>query len=225
MGLLAGLSKENARRVIGGMGWRALKLGLWGLIPVAGPVLMAIQGYRWRLTPYLLMERPDCSARQILCDSEEQTAGYRRWMFLGDLLLWGPGVVLALLLLLLGQIRFVGTVFYWMLGLLVLAYLLAAPLLAGVMHASFYEQICRCNADPAYKARLMAPRRTEPGEAPLQGPVHFCPNCGTPATSSAHYCANCGTPLDPQRDRRTLLGMHTPRQRDETPQEGGSVGA
>lgn len=53
---------EQLPHLVGGMAWMSLWVFLWTLIPVAGLVLGPVKLYTYRLTPYILMTRPDVKA-------------------------------------------------------------------------------------------------------------------------------------------------------------------
>ena len=48
---------KNALRIAGAMAWRDLWILIWGLVPIAGPVLAVIKGYSYRFVPYIVIIR------------------------------------------------------------------------------------------------------------------------------------------------------------------------
>lgn len=196
--LFATFKKDCIARTAGGMGWRALWVFLWGLIPICGFVFGTIKKYAYAFTPYILLQRPEVSATQAIKVSEKETEGYRGKMFLADFLAILLFAVALLILNLLGLIPVLGVLFKIVYFALLIAGLALMPLFLGLVHAAFYEEIQRCNADPAYRAKYFAPAPAAPAApmaAPVQpeGPVSFCPNCGTKIPEGTAFCPNCGT--------------------------------
>ena len=142
---------------MGGMAWMSLWVFLWTLIPVAGLVLGPVKLYTYRLTPYILMTRPDVKATEAIQVSARETKGYRGKMFLADLLIYGSWALVLLLLLGLAQIRFLHVLFYVLLALAAVLGAALTPLVAGLAQAGFYDEIQHCLADPAYSARYAPP--------------------------------------------------------------------
>ncbi len=195
---------EQLPHLVGGMAWMSLWVFLWTLIPVAGLVLGPVKLYTYRLTPYILMTRPDVKATEAIQVSARETKGYRGKMFLADLLIYGSWALVLLLLLGLAQIRFLHVPFYVLLALAAVLGAALTPLVAGLAQAGFYDEIQHCLADPAYSARYAPPAPPAyippaAGQQP-QGSaganVQYCPICGQAAPKSARFCNNCGTKLD-----------------------------
>ena len=202
--LFATFKKDSIARVAGGMGWKALWVFLWGLIPVCGFVFAIIKKYTYAFTPYILLPRPEVNATQAIKISEKETNGYRGKMFLADflaVLLFG---VALLILNLLGLIPVLGILFKIVYFALLIVGCALMPLFLGLVRAAFYEEIQHCNADPAYRARYFpsapaAPAApAAPTDAPVQpeGPSAFCPNCGSKVPEGTAFCPNCGTKLN-----------------------------
>ena len=190
--------------LVGGMAWMSLWVFLWTLIPVAGLVLGPVKLYTYRLTPYILMTRPDVKATEAIQVSARETKGYRGKMFLADLLIYGSWALVLLLLLGLAQIRFLHVPFCVLLALAAVLGAALTPLVAGLAQAGFYDEIQHCLADPAYSARYAPPAPPAyippaAGQQP-QGSaganVQYGPICGQAAPKSARFCNNCGTKLD-----------------------------
>lgn len=156
---------EQLPHLVGGMAWMSLWVFLWTLIPVAGLVLGPVKLYTYRLTPYILMTRPDVKATEAIQVSARETKGYRGKMFLADLLIYGSWALVLLLLLGLAQIRFLHVPFYVLLALAAVLGAALTPLVAGLAQAGFYD-------DPAL-----------PGRSGLQRPVRAsCTPCLHPTS-------------------------------------------
>ncbi|NLI54348.1 MAG: hypothetical protein GX417_08470 [Clostridiales bacterium] len=127
-------------KVAGGMGWMALWILIWGLIPLAGPVFAIIKSYSYRFVPYIMIQDPDISATEALRLSMKKTEGYKGRMFLADFL-----VMLAvwLVLLVFGALSLIPRVGRAFIVLGVLAAILMSlvlPLLLGLINAAGYEE-------------------------------------------------------------------------------------
>lgn len=132
---------EQLPHLVGGMAWMSLWVFLWTLIPVAGLVLGPVKLYTYRLTPYILMTRPDVKATEAIQVSARETKGYRGKMFLADLLIYGSWALVLLLLLGLAQIRFLHVPFCVLLALAAVLGAALTPLVAGLAQAGFYDEI------------------------------------------------------------------------------------
>lgn len=202
--LFSPFRREQLPHLVGGMAWMSLWVFLWTLIPVAGLVLGPIKLYTYRLTPYILMTRPDVKATDAIQVSAQETKGYRGKMFLADLLIYGSWTLVLFLLLGLAQIRFLYFPFYVLLTLAAILGAALTPLLAGLAQAGFYDEIQHCLADPAYSARYappappayIPPAAGQRPQDPTGVNVQYCPICGQAAPKSARFCNNCGTKLD-----------------------------
>ncbi len=198
--LFATFKKDCIARTAGGMGWKTLWVFLWGLIPVCGFVFAIIKKYTYAFTPYILLHRPEVSATQAIKVSEKETEGYRGKMFLADVLAVLAFALVLLLLSLLGLIPYLGILFRIVHLAVLVAGLALLPLFLGLVRAAFYEEIQKCNADPAYKAQYFpaapaAPAAPMAAPAEPQGPGSFCPNCGSRVAEDSAFCPNCGTKL------------------------------
>ncbi|MEN6339045.1 MAG: hypothetical protein ABFD03_02840 [Clostridiaceae bacterium] len=127
--------------VAGGMGWMALWILIWGLIPFAGPVFAIIKSYSYRFVPYLMIQDPNISATEALRVSMQKTEGFKGRMFLADLMVWGACAVVFLVLGGLSLIPRVGVVFMILSCLASIFVALALPLLMGLINAACYEEI------------------------------------------------------------------------------------
>lgn len=212
--LFAPFNKAQFFHLVGGLAWMNLWIFLWALIPVAGLILAPAKLYAYRFTPYILLTRPEIRATDAIRVSAQETRGYRGKMFAADLAIWGPLLLLTLILLLLARIRFLASLFLTLLSLIAVLAVLLVPLLLGLIQAAFYDEIQHCIADPAYRAQFFvpislpysvpvpfdnsqnaqAPSRNQ--QTPPAGAVQYCPICGQPASKAAKFCNNCGTKLD-----------------------------
>lgn len=128
-------------KVAGGMGWMALWILIWGLIPVAGIVFAVIKSYSYRFVPYIMMNDPDISATEALRLSMRKTEGFKGRMFLADLIVYLCCAVVMLILGLLSMIPHVGVVFMVIAALVCICFTLVVPLLLGLIGAACYEEI------------------------------------------------------------------------------------
>lgn len=157
------------KRVLAGMGWSALWVFIWGLIPVVGPIFSIIRAYEYRLVPYILMQEPGIKPTDARLISRQRTNGWKVKMFWADILIYICIGVIALILGLLSRIRYIGVLFGIINALFILCCVCLLHLFRGLVKAAFYEEIkaaCnnvnQCPACLAYVA---------PGCA-------FCPSCG-----------------------------------------------
>ncbi|MBR6950696.1 MAG: hypothetical protein IKH56_03060 [Oscillospiraceae bacterium] len=161
------------KRVLCGMGWMNLWIFLWALIPVVGWIFALIRVYRYRLTPYILMQEPDVAPTDAIKLSRQRTEGWKGRMFGADVLIFVAVYVVILILGLLARIRYVGALFAIILFLFAVACVAFLPLFIGLVRAAFYEEI---------KAEANGSSR--------------CPACGTYVHARSAFCQNCGAPLN-----------------------------
>ena len=128
-------------KVAGGMGWMALWILIWGLIPVAGIVFAVIKAYSYRFVPYIMIQDPDISATEALRLSIQKTEGFKGRMFLADFLVMLGAALVSAVFSLLGMIPYAGNIFLFIGGLVSLAISLVMPLLLGLINAAGYEEI------------------------------------------------------------------------------------
>ncbi len=128
-------------KVAGGMGWMALWILIWGLIPIAGIVFAVIKAYSYRFVPYLMIQDPDISATEALRLSMKRTEGFKGRMFLADLLVMLAAAVVMLVFGALSLIPYVGRVFMVLGSLASFALSLVLPLVRGLVSAACYEEI------------------------------------------------------------------------------------
>ncbi len=186
---------NTIKRVVCGMGWMYLWTFLWGLVPIAGPVLAIIRTYEYRLVPYILVTEPDVPITEATKVSSKRTYGYKGKMWLADWLIYVPVFAIMLVLGLFGSIPYIGILFILVEVVFVLACAALSTLFNGLVQAAFYEEITNPTIPaepvppvrPAQPARPAAPRAPVNAEAPA-----FCPNCGSRLTPGSAFCPNCG---------------------------------
>lgn len=130
--------KERLRRVVLGMAWMELWLFIWALIPIVGIVFAIIKGYKYRYTPYILMNEPDVPIMEAIKESERRTAGLRLDMFIADLAAYSVLTVACIILGLLGMIPYVGVVFVILLVLVMIAGVAAMPVVTNALNCLFF---------------------------------------------------------------------------------------
>lgn len=131
---------KQFRRVAAGMCWQALWLLIWGLVPLAGPVLAIVKSYQYRFTPYILLKNTGVTPLDALKLSKQMTKGKRGAMFAIDFIVYGSAAVLTLVLGLLSLIPLAGYVFRVINFVFLLAFGAVAPLFSGLVKAYFYNQ-------------------------------------------------------------------------------------
>ena len=82
--LFIGFQKQFGRN-LGAYLWKALFLFLWGLIPIAGSIIVFVKRYAYSMTPYIIVEHPEIDARQALKESIKLTSGHKLDLFVLDL--------------------------------------------------------------------------------------------------------------------------------------------
>lgn len=130
--------KEKLRRVVLGMAWMELWIFIWALIPIVGFVFAIIKGYKYRYTPYILMNEPEVPIMEAIKESERRTAGLRLDMFIADLAAYSVLAVVCIILGLLGMIPYVGVVFIILLVLVVIAGVAAMPVITNALNCIFF---------------------------------------------------------------------------------------
>lgn len=144
--------------VVGGVGWMALWILIWGLIPVVGFVFAIIKAYEYRFTPYILLRMPETSATDALKKSQEMTKGLKAKMFWSEVFVILGFYVVCLVLMLFARIPYIGVLFGIILFLFYIVFIALAPIFLGLIGAGFY--------DGAEKA--LAPAEAEPVAAPVE---------------------------------------------------------
>lgn len=128
-------------KVAGGMGWMALWILIWGLIPVVGPVFAIIKSYSYRFVPYIMIQDPDISATEALRLSIKRAEGYKGRMFLADFFVMLAVWVVILIFGALSLIPKVGIAFGIIGTIVGILIALVLPLLLGLINAACYEEI------------------------------------------------------------------------------------
>jgi len=136
--LFEGFNKKFFRNA-GGMGWRALWLLLWGIIPIVG----VIKYYSYRFVPYIMLACPDISATEALKKSMVQTNGFKGKMFLADLIIIGAVIVLTVIfyLIMMIQIPFVAIIGAVLFAIYYLVLVALLPLVVGTLEAVYYDKV------------------------------------------------------------------------------------
>lgn len=158
------------KRVLLGLGWMALWVFLWALIPIVGPFIALVRIYEYRLTPYILVLEPEIPVTEAIEVSKQKTKGYKLQMWLADFVYVIIFFVVVLVLSLLAAIPILGVLFALVLFVLYIAFVALAPLFAGLVQAAFYEEI---NSTA----------------------IAYCSGCGFKLTEQVAFCPNCGRPL------------------------------
>lgn len=161
---------NTIKRVVLGMGWMALWIFIWGLIPIVGPIFALIRAYEYRLTPYILVFEPEVPITEAIKLSAQKTKGYKLQMWLADFVFVLVVIAADLVLGLLALIPILGILFGLAMFVLNIAVIALAPLFIGLVQAAFYEEI---NAVA----------------------VGYCPGCGFKLTANVPACPNCGRPI------------------------------
>lgn len=164
---------QTIKRVLLGMGWMALWIFLWCLIPIVGFVFAIIRLYEYRLTPYILVFEPDVPITEAINVSKTRTNGYKAQMFLADFIYIAGFIVACVLLGLLCSIPVVKYFFMFVAFVFVLAFYALAPLFAGLVQAAFYEEI----TNPSVAAPTT------------------CLGCGSKLAPNSAFCPVCGKPV------------------------------
>lgn len=192
---------NNFTHAWGGMLWQSLFLFLWSLIPFAGPFLVIIKRYAYSMTPYLLLERPDISARDALKKSIQMTEGHKGKLFVLEL-------------------SFIGWELLNLLTFGILGIFFVEPY-AGIAHAGFYDEMETAyfgGPSHVHKHETVIPADRTPETLPdddTDGADPFDDRGFEPVISADHttepepgawhcrvcgkvnyneYCSNCGNP-------------------------------
>ena len=169
---------HTVKRMLAGMGWMTLWIFIWSLIPIVGIIFAVIRGYEYSLTPYILANEPDVSPTHAIKVSSSKTKGYKARMFGADMLCVGVFIAAMLIIWLicvlpgiLGFYRTSARLLPAATALTVIIeviYILVAPMLLGLIHGGFYDEISN---------------------------RALCPKCGTPIAPDAVFCSSCGANL------------------------------
>ena len=169
---------NTIKRVSLGLGWQVLWTFLWSLIPVVGPIFAVIRNYEYRLTAYILILEPDVPITEAIHVSKQRTKGYKLKMWLSEVLVGVAIAVVALLLMLLGKIPYVGVLFTILMVLFMLCAFALLPLAMGLLQSAFYEEITNPTLTLAKAV-----------------PTVNCPACGHPQAEGSKFCSDCGQPM------------------------------
>ncbi len=132
--------REKLRRVVLGMAWMNLWIFIWALIPVVGIVFAIIKGYKYRFTPYVLMNEPEIPIMEAIKESERRTEGLRLKMFIAELAAYSALTVVCIILGLLSMIPYVGVVFLILLILCMIAGVAAMPVVTNALNCLFFAK-------------------------------------------------------------------------------------
>ena len=160
----------TAKRVLLGLGWMYLWIFRGSLIPIVGPIFALIRVYEYRLTPYILVFEPEVPITEAIKVSSQKTMGYKLQMWLADFVYAALFGIAVLVLTLFSMIPVLGLLFALVLVVLYIAFIVLAPLFAGLVQAAFYEEI-----------NSVA--------------VAYCSGCGFKLTEKVDTCPNCGRPI------------------------------
>ena len=206
---------KTIKRVLCGMGWMALWIFLWCLIPIVGIIFGIIRCYEYRLTPYILMLEPDVKPTEAIKLSKERTKGWKGKMFWADVLIFVFFYVVLLILFLLMRIPVAGILFGIIEVLFVICFCALVPLFIGLVQAAFYEEISKWGTYPGREAYAPAkPAGPAPGSyPPPQGydPQQYGQQYGQP------YDQQYGQPYDQQYGQQ--YGQQYPPQGYPQPQQ------
>jgi len=137
---------KNFFRNAGGMAWRSLWILIWCLIPVVGFIFAIIKSYAYRFVPYIMLSEPEIPATEALKKSIAQTRGYKGSMFAADLVVGLAVLVIGVVLGLLTRIPYAGILFMIIAAIFGLIVMFLLPLLMGIIHAAFYDEITKRNS-------------------------------------------------------------------------------
>lgn len=143
---------NTIKRVIGGMLWEMLWIFIWGLIPIAGPIIVIIKNYEYAFTPYILMTRPEINATDALKESKRLTVGLKGRLFCANFII---EIIIAAILVVCSVFTFIpiiGGLFFIIFLLVVIFSVLALPVFLGLVNAFFYENA----TNPAAQAQAQA---------------------------------------------------------------------
>lgn len=141
--LFRAFRKDEIVRNGAGMCWMELWMLIWAFVPV----MNIIKTYAYSFTPYILVTDKEIGATDALRKSMRLTDGYKAKMFWADLLLSLGVCLVIILLVLLGQIPYIGWLFILLLVLFYIAVILFLPIFCGLVHTAFFEEISKVNGD------------------------------------------------------------------------------
>lgn len=128
---------KNTGRVLGGMSWQYLWMGIWACVPIAG----IVKFYAYSFVPYILMTKPEVSATEALRLSMKMTDGHKTQLFLADLCFALALLVVWFVLGLFAAIPYIGVLFGIALFLVALAVMLFGGVFMGLVKAWFFTKL------------------------------------------------------------------------------------
>jgi uncharacterized membrane protein len=192
---------KNYGHTLGGMLWWNLWVSLWSIIPVMDVIKM----YSYSMTPFILMDHPELTARQALKKSIQMTEGRKMDLFVLDLSFIGWQLLNILTLGILG-------IFY------VMPYYMTA-------WAGYYAEI-----EAADAGRKWTSEHRRKGLSPEDERIWICPDCGK--QNDMRFCTGCGRtredskpprpPMYPEKPPLTRTGASGGERRTETRTETNS---
>lgn len=200
--------RQDFGKKLAGSAWAELFKLLWGLIPIVGFIFAIIRSYEYAFVPYILMERTEVAPLEARKVSREETKGWKGLMFGADILTAVLVAVAFLILIGLSSIPVIGILFRLVTFIYVLCCIAFLPLLYGLLHAAFYEEITTGRME-AERAAQETPKYNVGSAAGSASPMVYCPSCGSPVKADSRFCPNCGRALAPQ----------IPQPTEEAPQE------
>lgn len=200
--------RQDFGKKLAGSAWAELFKLLWGLIPIVGFIFAIIRSYEYAFVPYILMERTEVAPLEARKVSREETKGWKGLMFGADILTAVLVAVAFLILIGLSSIPVIGILFRLVTFIYVLCCIAFLPLLYGLLHAAFYEEITTGRME-AERAAQETPKYNVGSAAGSASPMVYCPSCGSPVKADSRFCPNCGR----------ALAQQIPQPTEEAPQE------
>ena len=203
--------RQDFGKKLAGSAWAELFKLLWGLIPIVGWIFAIIRSYEYAFVPYILMERAEVAPLEVRKVSREETKGWKGLMFWADILMGILVFVVFLILLALSAIPVIGVLFRLITFVYILACIAFLPLVYGLLHAAFYEEITSGRMAAERAAQEAPPYNVGP-TAGSAVPMINCPVCGSPIKADSRFCPSCGSPIAPPAPA-------IPQPAEEAPQE------
>ena len=200
--------RQDFGKKLAGSAWAELFKLLWGLIPIVGFIFAIIRSYEYAFVPYILMERPEVAPLEARKVSREETKGWKGFMFGADILTAVLVAVAFLILIGLSAIPVIGILFRLVTFIYILCCIAFLPLLYGLLHAAFYEEITTGRMAAERQAQE-TPKYNVGSGAGSASPMVYCPSCGSPVKADSRFCPNCGS----------ALAQQIPQPTEEAPQE------
>ena len=200
--------RQDFGKKLAGSAWAELFKLLWGLIPIVGFIFAIIRSYEYAFVPYILMERTEVAPLEARKVSREETKGWKGLMFGADILTAVLVAVVFLILIGLSAIPVIGILFRLVTFIYILCCIAFLPLLYGLLHAAFYEEITTGRMAAERQAQETSKYNVGSG-AGSASPMVYCPSCGSPVKADSRFCPNCGS----------ALAQQIPQPTEEAPQE------